>query len=83
MNYFDIDQNLIEFLSTVPEYKQAMENGKDIYSFAASEAIGVPYEECLEFNNGEYTIRGQERRKIAKMVIVNLFINSNYFKKNN
>ena len=75
MNYSNIDKNLVEFLSTVPKYRKAMEDGKDIYSFAASEAIGVPYEECLEFNNGEYNIRGQERRKIAKRVIANLFYN--------
>ena len=83
MNYSNIDKDLIMFISTVPEYKQAMEECKDVYSFAASKAIGVPYEECLEFKNGEYNAKGQERRKISKMVIANLFINSNYFKKNN
>ena len=53
----------------------AFRNGRDAYATLASIALGVPYEECLEFKldeNGKKTSEvnpeGKERRSLGKVL---------------
>lgn len=54
------DNNLID----------AFINGRDVYATIASIALGVPYDECLEFNpkTGATQPEGKARRSIGKVL---------------
>ena len=51
---------------------EAFQNGRDIYSTVAALALGVPYENCLEFHpeTGEYQPDGKARRGEAKTIVL-------------
>jgi hypothetical protein len=51
----------------------AEKEGQDLYAFIASKFFDVPYAECLEWKEGNPYIKGQSRRKFAKMVILLMF----------
>ena len=57
-------------VSQCPEWCEAFRTGKDVYATIASIALGVPYEECLEFNpvTGEVNPEGKARRSIGKVL---------------
>ena len=46
--------------------------GRDIYATLASVGLGVPYEECLEFNpiTHENQPEGKARRGIGKVLVL-------------
>lgn len=59
--------------ATVSACKQlidAFKNNRDVYATIASIALGVPYENCLEFHpeTGELQPEGKERRSIGKVL---------------
>lgn len=57
--YLSQDENMI----------QAFKDGRDIYSYTASLAFNVPYEECVEFKpDGSSYPEGKERRTGAKSI---------------
>ena len=51
---------------------EAFREGKDIYAHIASAALGVPYENCLEFHpvTHEYQPDGKARRSEAKTILL-------------
>ncbi len=57
-------------ISSDPKLIDAFRNGRDVYATIASIALGVPYEQCLEFNpvTGEVQPEGKERRSIGKVL---------------
>ena len=44
--------------------------GKDLYAVIGSKSFHVPYEECLEFNNGVLNPDGKARRSKAKTILL-------------
>ena len=44
--------------------------GKDVYATIASSIFNLPYEENLEFLNGEFNKDGKDRRSVGKVVIL-------------
>lgn len=61
--YYSEDQALID----------ALGSGLDIYSKVASESMGVPYEECLEFYpDGTLNKEGKKRRAQSKAVVLGM-----------
>jgi len=48
----------------------AFRNDRDVYATIASIALGVPFEECLEFHpvTGELQPEGKERRSVGKVL---------------
>ena len=62
-------------VSQCPEWIYAFNHNKDVYATIASIALGVPYEECLEFKldeNGNKTSEvnpeGKARRSMGKVL---------------
>lgn len=57
-------------VSQCPEWIYAFTHDKDVYATIASTALGVPYEDCLEFNSetGEVQPEGKARRSIGKVL---------------
>ena len=57
-------------LSQDPSLIQAFRTGKDVYATISSIALGLPYEECLEFNpvTGELNPEGKARRSMGKVL---------------
>ena len=69
----DFSQQEPKITATVtqcPEWVEAFRTGKDVYATIASIALGLPYEECLEFNpvTGEVNPEGKARRSIGKVL---------------
>ena len=48
----------------------AYNEGKDLYAVIGSKSFHVPYEECLEFNNGVLNPDGKARRSKAKTILL-------------
>ena len=48
----------------------AYKEGKDLYAVIGSKSFHVPYEECLEFNNGVLNPDGKARRSKAKTILL-------------
>ncbi len=46
--------------------------GKDLYAVIGSKSFHVPYEECLEFNNGVLNPDGKARRSKAKTILLGI-----------
>lgn len=57
-------------VSNCPELIYAFTHDRDVYATIASIALGVPYEECLEFHpvTGEVQPEGKARRSIGKVL---------------
>ena len=64
------EPKLTATVTQCPEWCEAFRTGKDVYATIASIALGVPYEECLEFNpvTGEVNPEGKARRSIGKVL---------------
>ena len=58
------------FVSQSPTLIDVFIHNRDVYATISSVALGVPYEECLEFNptTGELQPEGKARRSIGKVL---------------
>ena len=57
-------------LATDEAMLNAYIEGKDLYAVIGSKSFHVPYEECLEFNNGVLNPDGKARRSKAKTILL-------------
>jgi len=64
------EPKLTATVSQCPQWVEAFNTGKDVYATISSIALGVPYEECLEFNpkTGEVNPEGKARRSMGKVL---------------
>lgn len=69
-DYSQQEPRLSAFVSNDQKLISAFQQGRDAYATLVSTALGVPYEECLEFNpiTGELQPEGKERRSIGKVL---------------
>lgn len=69
------EPKLTATVSNCPQWVEAFRTGKDVYATIASIALGVPYEECLEFKldehgnkTSEVNPEGKARRSMGKVL---------------
>lgn len=69
------EPKITAMVSHCPEWIEAFSTGKDVYATISSIALGVPYEDCLEFKldeNGnktdEVNPEGKARRSMGKVL---------------
>ena len=68
-----MDRKLSEFICRDKRLRTARTEGKDLYSTFASVLYDIPYEECLEFRDGEPYIAGKKRRAVAKAIVLAMY----------
>lgn len=69
-DYSQQEPKLSAFISSDSKLVDAFMHNRDAYATLASIALGVPYEECLEFHpvTGELQPEGKARRSIGKVL---------------
>lgn len=73
-----MDKRAIRFFKKDAYLRNALENGKDVYSAFAAKLFNCNYEECLEYNpaTNEHNPAGQYRRKAAKFILCSMFFST-------
>ena len=69
-DYSQQEPKLSAFVSSDERLVEGFKKGRDAYATLASVALGLPYEECLEFNptTHELNPEGKARRSIGKVL---------------
>lgn len=69
-DYSQQEPRLSAFITSDSKLINAFKQGRDAYATLVSTALGLPYEECLEFNpvTGELNPEGKSRRSIGKIL---------------
>ena len=73
-DYSQQEAKIAAFVSQDPKFIDTFMHNKDIYATLASTGLGVPYEQCLEFNpvTGENQPEGKKRRNIGKVLLLGI-----------
>ena len=72
-DYSQQEPRILAYVSGDQNLRRAYEEGKDIYSWVASLAYHLPYEECLEFRpDGTTNIEGKTRRAKLKAIVLGI-----------
>lgn len=73
-DYSAQEPRLTSFLGNEEKMIDAFKHDRDVYATIASNAFGVPYEECLEFHpiTHEYQPEGKARRGEAKFILLGI-----------
>lgn len=68
-----MDRRVSEFICRDKRLRAARMENKDLYSTLASIIYDVPYEECLEFKDGEPNPAGKRRRTLVKVLVMAMY----------
>ena len=72
-DYSQQEPRILAYVSGDKNLRKAYEEGKDIYSWVASLAYHLPYEECLEFRpDGTTNLEGKNRRAKLKAIVLGI-----------
>ena len=69
-DYSAQEPRIMSHMSQDKKMIQAYKDGKDLYVEIASIAFNLPYEECLQFKDGEFYPEGNQRRQTSKAIVL-------------
>lgn len=71
-DYSQVEPRVLAFVSGDERLIEAYASGKDIYATIGSIVFQLPYEDCLEFKNGEENPAGKKRRDSVKSIVLGI-----------
>ena len=71
-----MDKKIIKFFKNDEDLKNAIDSGKDVYSYAASRLFGCSYDDCTEWKNDKPNPVGKYRRAVAKKILCAMYFST-------